>query len=68
MNIKPYLICCATTVFLGLLFAYLFRYSITGVGEMEAYKLDRWSGKVVAMFGTRQLLMKPPNVPSSDPK
>lgn len=66
MNPKPYLICCATAVFLGLLFAYLFRFSITGVGEMRAYKLDRWSGEVVAFFGSRQVLMKPLNLSAPD--
>ena len=62
MNMKPHLIYCATAVFLGLLFAYLFRYSITGTGETRAYKLDRWSGEVVGFYGTRQALMKPPNL------
>jgi hypothetical protein len=47
---KPYLICCATAVLLGLLFAYLFRYSITGVGE-AAYKIDRWTGHVFYLSG-----------------
>jgi hypothetical protein len=43
---KPYLICCATAVLLSLLFAYLFRFSITAVGE-DAYKIDRWTGHVL---------------------
>ena len=66
MNIKPYLICCATAVFLSLLFAYLFRYSITGVGEAGAYKLDRWTGEVVVMWGTKQVLVKPVILSASD--
>lgn|GEM_PF-4358228 len=66
MNVKPYLICCATAVFLGLLFACLFRFSITGVVENRAYKLDRWSGEVVLMVGIKQFFMKPPILPAPE--
>ena len=60
MNMKPYLICCATAVFLGLLFAYLFRFSISGAGERCGFKLDRWTGEVLVMVGNEQYFMKAP--------
>ncbi len=66
MNMKPYLICCATAVFLGLLFAHLFRYSIIGVGDTGAYKIDRWTGKMVIMWGTKQVLVNPAILSASD--
>jgi hypothetical protein len=60
MNVKPHLIYCATAVFLGLLFACVLRFSITGVGEGRAYKLDRWTGEVVLMAVDNQVFMKAP--------
>jgi|LakMenEpi03Aug12_release.lakeMendotaPanAssembly.Ray.scaffolds.fasta_scaffold5419816_1 hypothetical protein len=60
MNPKHYFICCATAVFLGLLFAYLFRFSITGGGERFGFKLDRWTGEVLVMVGNEQYFMKAP--------
>ena len=59
MNPKPHLICCATAVFLGLLFAHLFRFSITGMGD-AAYKIDRWTGEVMVMALNKQYFMKAP--------
>jgi hypothetical protein len=57
---KPHLIYCATAVFLGLLFACLFRFSITGVGERLGFKLDRWTGEVMLMAGDNQYFMNAP--------
>ena len=60
MNVKPYLICCASAVFLALLFAYLFRFSITGSGGAGAFKLDRWTGEVLFLAGNEQYFLKAP--------
>ena len=60
MNMKPYLICCDTAVFLGLLFAYLFRFSFTCLGDAAGFKLDRWTGEVVSMFQNEQFFLKAP--------
>ena len=61
MSTKLRIVCCATAVFLGLLFAYLFRFSIT-TGE-STYKLDRWTGKIIYIVADQQLFVKDPVVP-----
>ena len=60
MYSKPYIVCCATAVFLGLIFAYLLRFSITGVDSQSAYKLDRWTGEVLFMSAEDQYFLNKP--------
>ena len=60
MSTRPHIVCCATAVFLGLLFAYLFRFSIT-TGSDGTYKLDRWTGDMIYIDANQQLYMRKPS-------
>lgn len=60
MTTRPHIVCCVTAVLLGLLFAYLFRFSIT-TGSNGSYKLDRWTGEMVFVVGDRQLHLQEPS-------
>lgn len=59
MDLRGFYIIAAALIVCCIILVWGFRWDIEGVGEARAYKLNRLTGSVVAVYGTREMSVRP---------